>query len=119
MPARRVCSVPGCPDLSPASGRCPEHRRAAERAREGTTALGYSRAHRTRFRPGVLARDRSCVLCGAPATVADHWPLDRRELAARGMDPDDPRHGRGLCASCHGRETARHQPGGWHQGSGG
>jgi 5-methylcytosine-specific restriction protein A len=47
------------------------------------------------------------------STVADHWPVDRRELVARGMNPDDPSGGRGLCASCHGKETAIHQPGGW------
>jgi 5-methylcytosine-specific restriction protein A len=45
---------------------------------------------------------------------ADHWPLSRRELTEQGLDPDDPRHGRGLCARCHSSETARHQPGGWN-----
>jgi 5-methylcytosine-specific restriction protein A len=48
------------------------------------------------------------------ATVADHWPLSRRELAERGMDPDDPAHGRGLCHGCHSKETAINQPGGFN-----
>jgi 5-methylcytosine-specific restriction protein A len=45
---------------------------------------------------------------------ADHWPLSRRQLAAQGMNPNDPKHGRGLCTPCHSRETARDQPGGWN-----
>ena len=66
----------------------------------------------------MLTRDPLCVIClragrTVVSTVADHWPVDRRELVARGMDPDDPSGGRGLCASCHGKETAIHQPGGW------
>ena len=72
-----------------------------------------------RFRTAVLERDINCVLCIAaarwtPATVADHWPLSRRELLDRGMDPDDPEHGRGLCEPCHAKETAANQPGGWN-----
>ncbi|WP_433406947.1 hypothetical protein [Streptomyces sp. CA-146814] len=47
---------------------------------------------------------------------ADHWPLSKRELVARGLDEHDPRRGRGLCHSCHSSETARHQPGGWNRG---
>lgn len=67
----------------------------------------------------MLARDPNCVLClqadrTEPATVADHYPRSRRELVERGLDPDDPQHGRGLCSSCHGRATAQHQPGGWN-----
>ncbi|WP_228637251.1 hypothetical protein [Microtetraspora sp. AC03309] len=46
--------------------------------------------------------------------MADHWPLDRRELVRRSLDPDDPKHGRGLCKSCHDGSTAQRQPGGWN-----
>jgi 5-methylcytosine-specific restriction protein A len=49
----------------------------------------------------------------AISTVADHWPLSRRELEDQGLDPNDPQHGRGLCKHCHDMETARNQPGGW------
>lgn len=115
--ASRVCSTPGCPTLT-AGGRCPDCRRDADQARGTASARGYGAEHRGRFRAGVLARDRQCVLCPAdqpaPATIADHWPLSRRELEAAGLDPDDPANGRGLCVPCHGRETARHQPGGWN-----
>lgn len=88
--------------------------RLADRARGTAEQRGYGRAHR-RFRKAVLAKDPICVRCGkAPSTVADHYPLSMRELVARGMNPYDPDCGRGLCASCHGSETATHQPGGWH-----
>jgi 5-methylcytosine-specific restriction protein A len=66
----------------------------------------------------VLDRDVICVLCGAAlATVADHWPRSRRQLVAAGLDADDPQYGRGLCASCHGTETANNpdQAGGFNQ----
>ena len=67
------------------------HRREAEQRRGSARQRGYGKGHETRFRPGVLARDPVCVLCGqAPSVHADHWPLGRRELTARGLDPDDP-----------------------------
>jgi 5-methylcytosine-specific restriction protein A len=112
--ARTVCSVPGCPQLTD-SGRCAQHRAEAEQARGTARQRGYGHGHENRFRPGVLARDPVCVLCKrAPSLHADHWPLSRRELLARNLDPDDPAHGRGLCGPCHSSETARHQPGGWN-----
>ena len=30
------------------------------------------------------------------------------------FDPDDPKHGRGLCRACDRVQTAQRQPGGWH-----
>jgi 5-methylcytosine-specific restriction enzyme A len=112
--ALTVCSVPGCPQLTPA-GRCVDHAREADRARGTAHQRGYGSRHRRVFRRAVLRRDPVCVLCHqAPATTADHYPLSRRELEARGLDPDDPRFGRGLCQRCHSRETARNQPGGWN-----
>lgn len=118
MPRRagwRVCSTPGCPEFSQ-GGRCDGCRAEAEQRRGTARQRGYGRGHETRFRPGVLARNPVCVLCGkAPSVHADHHPLSRRELVARGQDPDDPKHGRGLCGPCHSSETAKHQPGGFAQ----
>ncbi len=110
----RVCSTPGCPEYTQA-GRCDGCRAEAEKQRGTARQRGYGREHEQRFRPGVLAKDPTCVLCGQqPSVHADHHPLSRRELVEQGLDANDPRHGRGLCPSCHSRETARHQPGGWH-----
>ena len=116
MPRRALttCSTAGCPELV-TSGRCPACATAAEQRRGSARQRGYGRKHEKRFRRGVLARDIACVLCRAAlATVADHWPRSRRELEAAGLDPDDPRYGRGLCETCHNSETARNQPGGWN-----
>ena len=130
MPGRggyRVCSVPGCPKYTQ-GGRCDQHKRQAEQQRGTARQRGYGTQHEQRFRPLVLARDPSCVCtdeghghsspCGRPSVHADHHPLSRRELVEQGEDPNDPRHGRGLCHSCHSRSTAREQPGGWHRDGG-
>lgn len=123
--ARKVCSTPGCPELVAAglSSRCAACQAAAQRRRGSAAQRGYGHRHRRRFREGVLKHQPLCVCtdqshghgpqCLAPATVADHWPRDRRELVRLGLDADDPRYGRGLCASCHGWHTSKAQPGGW------
>jgi 5-methylcytosine-specific restriction protein A len=112
----RVCSVSGCPALYDGKhSRCPKHRADADRARGTSAERGYtSRGHKA-FRAAVLARDPICVICNtALATVADHYPISRRDLVEFGMNPNDPDRGRGTCFVCHSRETAKHQPGGWH-----
>lgn len=114
MSTRRVCTRPGCPRLT-TSGRCDQCRTDADKARGTATQRGYTSAGHRRFRTAVLDRDPICVLCRlAASTVADHWPLSRRELIAHGLDPDGPAHGRGLCKPCHDRATATNQPGGWN-----
>lgn len=100
------------------SGRCADCSRSAERQRGSSSRRGYGKRHRSRFRKAVLERDICCVLCREEdkwtlATVADHYPLSRRELVERRMDPDDPAHGRGLCHDHHSKETAVNQPGGF------
>lgn len=114
--ALAICSVPGCPEYTDCGGRCEDHRREAEQRRGSARQRGYGRQHEQRFRPAVLARDPACVCtdaahnhgqpCGKPSVHADHWPHSRRELVEQGEDPNDPKHGRGLCASCHSKETA-------------
>lgn len=114
MPSRRVCTRSGCPNLTD-SGRCSQCRRQADRDRGTATERGYNSAGHRHFRTDVLDRDPICVLCElAASTVADHWPLSRRELIVSGRNPDDPLFGRGLCKPCHDRETSVNQPGGWN-----
>lgn len=111
-----VCTQPGCPTLTPGS-RCSEHERAADTARGTAAQRGYGGKGWRFARRNTLRRDPVCVICHvAPATVADHYPISRKELLALGVsDPDAPARMRGVCAPCHGRETAAHQPGGWNQ----
>lgn len=113
--AGRVCSTPGCPEFAPNGGRGPECRAEAEAARGTSRQRGYGADHERLFRRPVLERDPVCVLCrAAPSKHADHWPLSRKDLVAEGLNPNDPKRGRGLCTPCHSKETAQHQPGGWN-----
>lgn len=119
MPTRPRTRCPTCKTLHPGKGQCARCRDKAERDRGTAYQRGYGTGHQ-RFRTLVLQRDPECVLCleqgeHTTATVADHYPLSRRELQAAGLDPNNPAYGRGLCTPCHGQETARHQPGGWHR----
>lgn len=111
-----VCSVSGCPVLTE-GGRCPDHRRTADRQRGTAAERGYNSKTWRFVRRAVLRRDPICVVCGREfATVADHWPTSRKDLIAQGVkDPDALSRLRGLCAGCHGSETAREQPGGWNR----
>lgn len=123
--ALKICSTNGCPNTT-TSGRCDSCRAAAEQRRGTSTDRGYGHRHRRRFRRGVLQRDPFCTCtdeqhqhhlgrrCITVSTVADHHPLDRRQLVERGLDPDDPQYGRGLCEPCHNAHTAQAQPGGWN-----
>jgi 5-methylcytosine-specific restriction protein A len=107
-----ICSTPGCGQAT-RGGRCDDCAHAADLARGTASQRGYSSAHR-RFREAVLAADPICVQCQVRAsTVADHYPVSRRDLEAIGENPNDPKHGRGLCKPCHDRATAANQPGGW------
>lgn len=119
MPRRtgwRVCSQPGCGEFTDQGGRCSDCRAKAEKKRGTARQRGYGREHERKFRPAVLARDSMCVLCRkAPSVHADHHPLSRRELVEKGLDPNDPQYGRGLCQQCHAKETAKAQPGGFNQ----
>jgi 5-methylcytosine-specific restriction protein A len=123
MRALKVCSCMGCaahqgscPQLTP-TGRCQPCDRTADRARGTAHQRGYSSTGHKRFRAAVLRRDKTCRIdgCNKPSTDADHWPQGRDELIRLGLDPNDARYGRGLCATDHKRETAKHQPGGWHR----
>ena len=113
--ALKVCNVTGCPELT-AEGRCTAHRQEAERARGTAGQRGYSGRGHAAFRRAVLSRDPICVIpgCYRPSQHADHHPMSRRELVAAGLNPNDPKRGRGLCHGHHSSETARHQPGGWN-----
>lgn len=109
----KVCNVSGCPELT-TTPKCEAH--AIERERTRVRDGAYATAGHRAFRTLVLHRDPICVLCHvAVATDADHYPKDRKQLVLEGLDPNDPKHGRGLCHSCHSKETALHQPGGWNQ----
>lgn len=120
--AARVCSTPGCPEITD-GGRCPTCRGKAEQRRGTAAQRGYSGQHWRVRRRATLRRDPLCVCrdtthphgpqCLTPSTVADHHPRTRRELVAAGVpDPDALHLLRGICASCHNRHTGVTSPGG-------
>lgn len=123
---KQPCKTPGCHNPArhkrPTCTECRTRSNRDLRTRRGHSHdQGYGRGHRTRFRIGVLERDRLCVLCKRrEAVVADHYPIDRKSLVAMKLDPDEPSHGRGLCVPCHNRWTASvpEQRGGWYRDMG-
>lgn len=107
--AKRVCSVPGCPQLTD-GGRCADHERNAERQRGSAHRRGYDRkwqATRRRY----LAANPVCSEpdCQRLATDVDH--IDG--LGPLGPHGHDPTNLRSYCHSHHSQRTARDQPGGW------
>lgn len=109
----RLCSNPQCSELHEGKGKCPTCAAKAE-AQRRPDGNPYSTAGHLAFRRAVLDRDPICVLCDIRvSTVADHFPLERRDLVSVGLDPNDPARGRGLCAQCHNQHTAATSPGGW------
>lgn len=114
-----------CAGYAERGGRCLDCYRKAEGERGTSAARGYSGKRWKSARKTTLRRDPVCTCeaedhghepgrCLHLSNVADHFPESRKELLARGvLDPDDPKFLRGLCRSCHSRETARNQPGGW------
>jgi len=111
----RVCNVAGCGVIYPTDegGRCPTHRREARQARV-SNKVNSTRGHLA-FRDAVLTRDVVCVIpdCVQWATVADHYPRDRKTLVDLGLNPNDPQYGRGLCSVHHNQHTAATSPGGF------
>lgn len=94
---------------------CDTCKAKAERDRRPEGNPYNGRGHKG-FRDAVLARDPICVDCNlAASTVADHDPIERRDLVTMGLDPNDPERGRGRCADCHNRRTAATSPGGWNR----
>lgn len=82
--AKRVCSQPGCPELTD-TGRCPWCRRQADRARGTRQARGYDRHHDRARRRAVSAAtpQTPCARC--------HHPLGDTRPAH--LDHDDTRTG--------------------------
>jgi hypothetical protein len=78
----RVCSQPGCPQLIPAQGRCPEHARQMEHARGSRHARGYGKDHtalRAHLAPAVSAGQVKCWRCHEPIAAGEPWDLGHND----------------------------------------
>lgn len=118
MPARSVCSSPGCPVLVYPAGRCAECRAKASAKRRSSTRKGYGSAwQRTRARFLAVHPYCECDEC-------DSLPVPLKPVATEvdhvdGLGPLGPlghawSNLRSMTKAHHSRETARHQPGGWN-----
>lgn len=73
----KVCSEPGCPELTQTT-RCPAHTRAREQRRGTRQQRGYDRAYdlaRLRWEPKVAAGDLACWSCGTRISPLEPWDL--------------------------------------------
>lgn len=99
--ARRTCSR--CRRVLTAPGKCPT---CASRDPQPTN---YGGAGWRKARADFLAANPTCVQCGNPSKVADHYPISRRNLIGRYKvsDPDAPHRLRALCVPCHNAASSR------------
>jgi hypothetical protein len=77
----RVCSEPGCPELTE-SRHCDDHAAAHERRRGTRQQRGYTAAHdrlRARWKPKVERGLVDCARCGRRILPGDTWALDHTE----------------------------------------
>lgn len=104
------CAAPGCPVLVP-GGRCPEHAAAQRKAQDARRPSARERGYDVEWERNAkafLAENPWCVDCGAPATDADHDPIDRVELIRLGVpDPDAWWRLKPRCHPCHSARTSR------------
>jgi 5-methylcytosine-specific restriction protein A len=118
MPARSVCSTPGCPTLVYPAGRCAECKARAATQRKSAGQKGYNAAWR-RTRIAYLRAHPYCE-----CTECEAIPMPLRPVATEvdhidGLGPLGPlghdwANLRAMTKACHSRETARAQPGGWN-----
>jgi hypothetical protein len=77
----RVCSDPGCPELTQAR-RCQAHTQATEQARGSRQARGYGIEHE-RLRASWLRRVATgavdCARCGLRISALEAWDLDHTD----------------------------------------
>ncbi len=107
------CTTPGCRGRAE-KGRCIlcRQRQARSAPSTGPRYGGTWGERRIRY----LRENPYCIICTHLAHVPDHYPLSRRALIDMGVhDPDADEYLRPLCKRCHDKQTAIHQPGGWHR----
>ncbi len=99
MPRRPLgpCSVAGCPGRAVNRGRCAAHAELYEQERGSAASRGYGGQWR-HIRDAFLAENPFCVVCGEPATDADH-------IVPRAQGGTDAREN--LQAMCHRHHSAK------------
>lgn len=94
----KVCSTPGCPELT-ASSRCPQHTRATDKARGSRQARGYTWTHdrlraqwATRIRThGAHCHAEHCLEPTRRINPGDPWDLGHTPDRQRWTGPEHRR----------------------------
>lgn len=102
------CLAPGCPELAIKAGRCAAHQQQTPQSqydaqRPSRSSQGYD-AKWYAFSKAYLKRNPICVVCGGPATEADHIiPLRNggEQYWEGNLQP--------MCKSDHSSKTRREQ----------
>lgn len=105
----KICSVPGCAEIvTTSNGKCPTHRRKADKARDKRT--GRVRGARwTQIRRQVLRAQPFCTdgrVCGGKATSVE---VDHITPLAFGGHPTSRDNLQGICRKCHDAKTREEQ----------
>src|SRR5687767_13523651 len=115
------CPTPGCPNQGgPRGGPCVKCRqRRRQGSQKGARERGYAEGWDADFLHHYpLCYHRVEKRCTMKATLADHYPRSRKELAAAGVSEENLNDWQYLvpsCDPCHRYHTARRQPGGWNR----
>ncbi len=110
--ALAVCSVPGCPELTPGGGRCPGCTQKASRARPSARGKGNYDGKWMRTRLAYLAANPLCECeeCAALPSVMRPWATEVDHID--GLGPRGPRghdwsNLQSMTHAHHSRKTAR------------
>lgn len=106
----RVCRIPGCPNIQPAT-LCPQHQQERDRHQRATTPTKVTRdaAEQKRRKAAVDAHRARygnwCPGIGRPAHEATDLTANHVTPIARGGDPRGPLTV--VCRSCNSRQADR------------
>jgi hypothetical protein len=101
----RVCSVPGCPKLTP-KGKCEAHRQADRRARLAAEA-GMGRPHRRRKAELLAAAlNTPCPICRRIMRPGGAWPVELDHSTPRALGNREVGD-RIVCRSCNASAGGR------------
>lgn len=93
MARLRVCSEPGCPELS-TSRRCPTHAGQHEQQRGTRQQRGYDAGHdrlRAKWKPRVERCEVKCARCGQLILPLETWHLDHTDDRTGYLGPSHER----------------------------
>lgn len=86
-----VCTEHGCPEIIPASGYCPTHKRQRNKARGSRQQRGYDTDHdrlRRTWLPRVATGKVACPKCGETIQRGEPWDLGHTDARTEWTGPE-------------------------------